>query len=72
MIGFILGMAVGAAGMWAYRFWKGNDDTSWDQGFSTSGSGTNTYSNYSSQPAGSATTSGTTSGETSSTPSTSS
>lgn len=32
MLGFLLGVVVGAAGYWGYRFWKG-DDTSWEQSF---------------------------------------
>ncbi len=52
MFGFLIGVAVGAAGFWAYRFWKGEDDSSWDQSFS-SGTGSNSFaSDYSSQPVG--------------------
>jgi hypothetical protein len=53
MLGFLFGVVVGAAGFWAYRFWKGGEDTSWDQSFSTSGSGSSSYGTSSSQPVGS-------------------
>ena len=39
MFKFLLGVLVGVAGFWAYRFWKGGDDLSWDQPYSTSGVG---------------------------------
>ena len=37
MLGFLMGVAVGAGGYWAYRFWKG-EDTSWEQSFPSTGS----------------------------------
>jgi hypothetical protein len=52
MLGFLFGVVVGAAGFWAYRFWKGGEDTSWDQSFSSTGSGSS-YDTSSSQPVGS-------------------
>jgi hypothetical protein len=65
MFGFLFGVIVGALGYWAYTFWKGGDDTSWDQSFSSS-TGSNSYGSYSSEPVGTSTTS-----EGSTTPSTS-
>jgi hypothetical protein len=54
MLKFLLGVIVGAAGFWAYRFWKGGDDLSWDQPYSTSGVGANSYGGHVSEPVGSA------------------
>jgi hypothetical protein len=34
----LFGILLGAGGYWAYRFWKGEDDTSWDQSWSSTGS----------------------------------
>jgi hypothetical protein len=45
MLRFLFGVIVGAVGYWAYQFWKGGEDTSWDQSFSPS---TTTGNNYSS------------------------
>ena len=45
MFGFVLGVVVGAAGYWGYKFWKG-EDTSWDQSWSSPGNesiGQNSY-----------------------------
>ena len=50
MFSFLMGIAVGAAGFWAYRFWKG-DDSSWDQSFG-SGSGSESFGSYGQQPVG--------------------
>ena len=66
MLGFLFGIVVGAAGYWAYRFWKGEGETTWDQSFS-SGSGSSSYGGYSSEPVGSGTTSGTSGTESSGT-----
>ena len=52
MFGFLLGVAVGAAGYWAYRFWKG-DDSSWDQSWNTDTGA----SNFSGSPSPNASTS---------------
>jgi hypothetical protein len=54
MFKFLFGVLVGAAGFWAYRFWKGGDDLSWDQPYSTSGVGANSYGSHISEPVGSA------------------
>lgn len=56
MLGFLFGVLVGAAGFWAYRFWKGEEDTSWDQPFSDAG--TSSYDSHSSEPVGSPATTG--------------
>jgi hypothetical protein len=56
MLGFLLGVIVGAAGFWAYRFWKGEEDTSWDQPLSTSGTDYSASGSQSSEPVGSGTT----------------
>jgi hypothetical protein len=53
MLGFLFGVVVGAAGFWAYRFWKGDQDTSWDQSYSTGGTGTQRYDSYGPEPVGS-------------------
>jgi hypothetical protein len=55
MFKFVFGVLVGAAGFWAYRFWKGGDDLSWDQPYSPSGVGANSYGSYASEPVGSGT-----------------
>lgn len=33
MLKFLLGVVVGVVGYWAYRFWKGDEDASWEQPF---------------------------------------
>jgi hypothetical protein len=63
MLKFLFGVIIGAVGYWAYTFWKGGEDVSWDQPFSSSGSSSTSYPSYNSQPVGS-----TTSGESSTTP----
>ena len=55
MLKFLFGALVGAAGYWAYRFWKGGDDMSWDQSFS-SGTSSNSYSSYTPETVGTGTT----------------
>lgn len=50
MFKFLLGVLVGAAAVWIYQFFKG-DDVSWEQPFSTSGA--TTYSGSTSNPIGS-------------------
>ena len=56
MFKFLLGVLVGAAAVWIYQFFKG-DDVSWEQPFSTSGA--TSYSGSTSSPVGSSfTTSG--------------
>ena len=67
MFGFLLGVAVGAAGYWAYRFWKGDEDTSWEQSFSTGGTGSSSFGGQSSDPTGSGTVSSSTGPESSTT-----
>ena len=51
MLGFLMGVAVGAAGFWAYKFWKG-EDSSWDDSFSSFGSGSDSLSGSGQQPVG--------------------
>jgi hypothetical protein len=58
MLAFLFGVIVGAAGFWAYKFWKGEDDTSWDQSFSTSPTTASTYGSSSSEAVGTGTTAG--------------
>jgi hypothetical protein len=58
MLAFLFGVMVGAAGFWAYKFWKGEDDTSWDQSFSTSPTTASTYGSSSSEAVGTGTTAG--------------
>ena len=46
MFKFLFGIMVGAAGYWAYRFWKGEDDTSWDTPLSSSDQGSSSFPSY--------------------------
>lgn len=55
MLGFLFGVVVGALGFWAYKFWKGEDDTTWDQSFSTSSTDSNSFGSYPSEPISSGT-----------------
>lgn len=55
MFKFLLGVLVGAAAVWIYQFFKG-DDVSWEQPFSTSG--TTSYSGSTSSPVSSPSTTG--------------
>jgi hypothetical protein len=43
MVKFLLGILIGAAAVWIYQFFKG-DDVSWEQPFSTSTTDSNAYS----------------------------
>jgi hypothetical protein len=54
MFKFLFGVLMGAGGYWFYRFWKGEDDTSWDQPFSTPEA--SSYQSYSSTPSSGSTT----------------
>ena len=53
MLGFLFGVVVGAAGYWAYRFWKGDQDTSWEQPYAASGTDAYRYGSSQSEAAGS-------------------
>jgi hypothetical protein len=50
MLKFLFGVMIGAVGYWAYTFWKGGEDVSWDQPFSSTGTSTTSYPSYNSQP----------------------
>ncbi len=50
MVKFLLGVLIGAAAVWIYQFFKG-DDVSWEQPFSTSTTDSTTYSGASATPA---------------------
>jgi hypothetical protein len=43
MVKFLLGVLIGAAAVWIYQFFKG-DDVSWEQPFSTSTTDSTAYS----------------------------
>jgi len=58
MLGFLFGVVVGAAGFWAYRFWKGDQDTSWEQPYSAGGTDAYRYGSSESEPVGSSAGSG--------------
>jgi hypothetical protein len=55
MVKFVLGVLIGAAAVWIYQFFKG-DDVSWEQPFSTSTTDSNAYGSVSSTPASSSST----------------
>ena len=50
MVKFLLGVLIGAAAVWIYQFFKG-DDVSWEQPFTTSGVDSNAYSGATTTPA---------------------
>ncbi len=68
MLGFLFGVLVGALGFWAYRFWKGEEDTSWDQPFSSGGMESGSYGGQSSSAVGSGTKSSSAGTESTTTP----
>jgi hypothetical protein len=68
MLKFLFGVIVGAVGYWAYQFWKGGEDTSWDQSFSPSTTTGNNYSSSSSRTSETAGTGSTSEGGSTSTP----